>query len=159
MLNDRKSVVSGKSNDVPEDAAVNVATSTPSPFAGNACTVADAEAPAPEYRSSILSTALPYSGECSFPLLMDQSLGNSPCVKSAYSASAFAPNTARSATTTNAMRHPLSLLIIFFHPFISYLPENHVVNHPMPSALLLFPNGLNAAILANPPFARNWQIS
>ena len=47
MRNERNAVDSGKSNYAPEDAAVNVATLTPSAFAGNACTVAEADASAP----------------------------------------------------------------------------------------------------------------
>ncbi|MBP5510466.1 MAG: hypothetical protein J6Z49_06070 [Kiritimatiellae bacterium] len=48
MRNERKSVVSGKSNDAAEDTAVNVATVVSPPCFENALTVADAEAPAPE---------------------------------------------------------------------------------------------------------------
>ena len=48
MRNERKSVVSGKSNDAPEDAAESVATVAPFPCFGKALIVAEAAAPAPE---------------------------------------------------------------------------------------------------------------
>ena len=48
MRNERKSVVSGKSNDAPEDADVSVATVIPSPCFGKALIVADAAASTPE---------------------------------------------------------------------------------------------------------------
>ena len=83
MRKERNAVESGKSNDAPEDAAVNVAISIPAAFAGNACTVADAAASVPEYRNSIRSTGPAYSGERYSPFDTVHPAGGSTPVKSA----------------------------------------------------------------------------